>query len=171
MAATPARLTWAVDRLAVRPGHRVLEVGCGRGVAAELICRALIDGTLLAVDRSAGAVRAAEARNAAAVAAGRAAFRVVELAALDPADGPFDRILAVDVNLFWVGPPGVEYALLPRLLAPGGELHLCWQPPDPGRLTMIVDRVAARLRETGWVVTPAVRPDGPFCAVTAHRRG
>jgi trans-aconitate methyltransferase len=36
----------------VRPGERLLEIGCGSGVAAALVCARLDDGRLLAIDRS-----------------------------------------------------------------------------------------------------------------------
>ncbi|WP_428962464.1 SAM-dependent methyltransferase [Micromonospora fluostatini] len=170
-APVPQRLSWAVAGLGLRPADRVLEVGCGRGVAAGLICRRLTAGRLLAVDRSPVAVREAGRRNAAEVADGRATFRVAELADLGPADGPFDRILAVDVNLFWARPAGPEYALLPRLLAPGGVVHLVHQPPHADRIPLIVGRLTGRLTAAGWAVETAAPPAAtvPLCAVTARR--
>ena len=67
----PDRVRWAVDRLDPAPDARLLEIGCGSGAAAELLCRRLTTGRLLAVDRSPVAVRRTAERNAEHVRAGR----------------------------------------------------------------------------------------------------
>ncbi len=48
-----ARLQAVVEQLDIRPGDRVLEIGCGHGVAATLICERLESGRLRRFDRSA----------------------------------------------------------------------------------------------------------------------
>ena len=48
-----ARQTWIVTQLPLRPTDRVLELGCGHGVAATAICDRLQGGTYHGIDRSA----------------------------------------------------------------------------------------------------------------------
>ena len=48
----PARIRWAVDVMDVGPGDNILEIGCGPGAGAELICQRLETGKLFAIDRS-----------------------------------------------------------------------------------------------------------------------
>ncbi|MDQ4149265.1 MAG: class I SAM-dependent methyltransferase [Actinomycetota bacterium] len=95
------RIPTALHVLDVQPGDRVLEVGPGPGVAAELIAEKLNDGFLLAVDRSATAVERTRARTAAHVAAGKVEVRHTSVEQLD-INERFDKIFAVNVNLFWV---------------------------------------------------------------------
>jgi len=54
------RLAWVVDTLAPGPEDRVLEVGCGHGVAVSLVCRRLTSGRVVAIDRSPKMIEAAK---------------------------------------------------------------------------------------------------------------
>jgi ubiquinone/menaquinone biosynthesis C-methylase UbiE len=132
------RHRWAVDALDVRPGHRVLEVGCGHGVAATLVCERLDGGRFAGIDRSATMIAAARARNAEHVAAGRAAFEVARFEDADLPECAFDRILAVNVALVW-RQPALVLPKVARLLAPEGTLALVAQSP---RWSSIVDASA-----------------------------
>ncbi|MFJ4976572.1 SAM-dependent methyltransferase [Streptomyces coeruleorubidus] len=146
----PERLTWAVRILDPEPADRVLEIGCGRGVAVALVRDRLVTGTVTGIDRSAKAVEAARRRNSDALATGRAVFHTVSLEDADFATGSFDRILAVNVNLFWTRPADRELAALGRWLVPGGLLCLCWEPPDGKRAGEIAAKVEPAVAGHGF---------------------
>ena len=124
------RLQAAVDRLGIRPGDRVLEIGCGHGVAATLVCERLDGGHLTAVDRSPKMIEAARRRNAAYVEAGTAEFLVAHLEELDLGTRRFDTIFAIRVGLFHREPERA-HAIAERWLAPGGIVHAVFDPPAP----------------------------------------
>jgi ubiquinone/menaquinone biosynthesis C-methylase UbiE len=116
------RLEAIVAGLDVAPGARVLEIGCGHGVAATHLLARLEHGRLTAVDRSPKMIAAAARRNADAVAAGRAEFLVAELEDLGLGDRRFDLVLAVRVGLFHREPERARRLVEPWL-APGGTVH------------------------------------------------
>ena len=122
------RLNSLVDRLDLRPGHTVLEVGCGHGVAASLICERLETGRLVAIDRSERMIAAALRRNHAWVAQGRAEFICSSFEAGDFGPLRFDRILASRVALFQREPDRAA-ALAARWLKPGGVLLSVYDTP------------------------------------------
>ena len=123
------RLERLVERLALEPGDRVLEIGCGHGVAATLVCERLGEGgAYTAVDRSPKMIAAAERRNAQHVAAGRAEFLVMALEALDLGERRFDVVFAARVGLFHREPQRAR-ALVERWLAPGGRLVTEYDAP------------------------------------------
>lgn len=118
-----------VDAMNVQPGDRVLEIGCGHGVAATLICERLDKGSYLAVDRSQKMIDAATRRNEAFVRAGRASFVLGTLESLDLGKQRFDKILAMRVRLFKDDPERAR-ALAERWLAPRGKLFVQYDEPD-----------------------------------------
>ncbi|MBX9245341.1 class I SAM-dependent methyltransferase [Actinotalea ferrariae] len=161
----PHRITTAIARLDPPPDARVLEIGPGPGVSLGLLCDRVPDGHVVGVDRSATAVERALARNAEHVAAGRLTIRQGTLAELDGED-PFDRVLAVNVNVFWTAPATEEVRRIRELLAPDGRALLVFEPPDAASL----DRVAAAVRgalEAGGLAASAERDDA-LLLVTAH---
>lgn len=138
MPAIPLRLVRAVATLDVAPGHRVLEIGGGPGVSAALIGEILArgDGHYLGLDRSALATQRARARNAAHVSAGRAEFRTQALEDAKLPAAAFDRILAVNVNLFWTDPAGPGLGRLRAALKDGGQLVLVYESVASGTETL-----------------------------------
>ena len=123
------RLSRVVDRLDVQPGDRVLEIGCGHGVAATMVCERLgSSGRLTAIDRSPKMIEAAARRNAGHVEAGVAEFLVMDLEELDLGDRRFDKVFAVRVGLFHREPARAR-ALVEPWLAPGGTLLAVFDEP------------------------------------------
>src|SRR5918999_1265267 len=115
------RLRAVVERLDIQPDDRVLEIGCGHGIAASLVCDRLDAGRLTAIDRSPKMIEAATRRNAAHVEAGRGEFLVGALEEIDLRERRFDKIFAARVGLFHREPERAR-ALAQRWLAPGGEI-------------------------------------------------
>jgi ubiquinone/menaquinone biosynthesis C-methylase UbiE len=122
------RLRSIVEQLDIRPDDRVLEIGCGHGVAATFVCERLDGGRLTAVDRSPKMIEAASRRNAEFVEAGKAEFLVASLEDLDLGDRRFDKVFAVRVGLFHRDPDRA-HAIVERWLAPGGSVSAFFDPP------------------------------------------
>jgi len=124
-----ARLAAVVDALPLRPGLRVLEIGCGPGVAARAVASRIGDGFVLATDRSARAVAQARAGSAAEIGAGTMGVRQVaaEDIELEPGEEPYHLAFAVRVGAFDGRHPESGRQALVRLetvLVPGGVLYV-----------------------------------------------
>ena len=123
------RLAEIADALPLRPGLRVLEIGCGPGALARELVRRIGDGYVLAIDRSATAIRQAAAASRAQIEAGRLGLRLVavEEFELEPGEAPFDLAVAVRVGAFDGRHPRAGAQARCRIavaLAPGGRLFV-----------------------------------------------
>lgn len=145
----PSRIAWAVSVVAPAPDDRIVELGCGPGVAAALICERLTTGHLVAADRSATAVARTAARNAAHVEAGllSVVHSEVDALALPPASAT--KVFAVNVNLFWTRTPDAELAVLREILKPDGTLHVLYGN-GPAGASRVLPTVAEALRAAGF---------------------
>ena len=123
------RFVWAVDTLEVRPADRLLEVGCGHGVAVSLVCERLTTGTITAIDRSPKMIEMATRRNREHVDAGRAVLEAVALEEADLGDRRFDKVFAFNVAPFWqqpeaalaTAPMGTRHGVAVRVHPPWGR--------------------------------------------------
>lgn len=144
MVGASQRIVDAVDTLPLRPGMRVLEIGCGPGVAARLVAdRVGPGGFVLAVDRSAKAVDLCRRGSADTIAAGLLDVRQVAIEELElqPGEARYDLAFALRVGAFDGRHPDVGIRALGRVaaaLVPGGRLwlesHPTLRPFDPTRI-------------------------------------
>jgi SAM-dependent methyltransferase len=166
----PARIAWAVDLLDPAPGDRVLEIGCGPGVAVSPVCDRLDRGQITAIDRSAVAIERARRRNADHIEAGRAVLQQVDLGGFRARKRSFDKAFAVNVNLFWTTGAEKECEILADVLMPGGELRLVYEGPGHGGRDVGPD-VARTLRRSGFATRTIRSPSGAMTCVTGRLDG
>lgn len=119
------RLLQIVDVLPLRPGMRVLEIGCGPGAMARELARRLPQGFVLGIDRSARAIAQAAAGdnppNLAFRQASADAFR------LEPGEAPYDLAVAIRVGALdgrHLEAEQASRAAIRAGLKPGGRLFI-----------------------------------------------
>jgi SAM-dependent methyltransferase len=164
-----------LDAVALRPGERVLDVGCGAGDLARAAAnRVGPDGQVLGLDLSAALIDAARQ----ATAADQASFVVGDAQTYGLPQGGFDVVVS-RFGVMFFDDPVAAFANLGSALRPGGRLgFVCWQdaaanewmltapmaalahapPPDPAVFEALSpfgfadpDRVVAILGEAGFV--------------------
>jgi SAM-dependent methyltransferase len=132
------RIAEAVAALPIWPDMRVLEIGCGPGVAARLVSRMLTTGKIVAIDRSAKAIAQAVAGSEVEISSGRLEFRqaLAEEFELAPGETPFDLVFAMRVGALDGRHPELEAQALGRIkaaLKPDGVLVIDDRAPVPAR--------------------------------------
>lgn len=154
------------DAIALRPGERVLDVGCGFGsTTVEAAERVAPDGTVLGVDISERMLAAARERSGAV---GNASLLEADAQAHSFAPASYDAVIS-QFGVMFFDDPSAAFGNLHSALRPGGRLaFVCWQDP----------------REAEWiavamsVIVPMVerRPDlgepgapGPFAFADGER--
>ena len=140
----------ALDRLALRPGDRLLEVGFGGG---DLIARALKTGLphrVAGAERSAPAVGAARRRFRREIERGLVDVRLGDAADLPFETGTFSAVCSVNTVYFWPDPPAI-LSELRRVLASGGRLVLGYNAaPPPQTRTVRPAELERLMREAGF---------------------
>lgn len=128
MAPLSPRLAAIVAALPLRPGLRVIEIGCGPGAAArEVAARVGPQGHVLAVDRSARAIAVLTRSATDLISASRLTARRCRAEELAPGEAPYDLAFAVRVGALDGRHPAAATPTLQRLghvLVPGGRLFV-----------------------------------------------
>jgi SAM-dependent methyltransferase len=166
-----ARQAWIVEQIPLVGSERVVELGCGHGVAGSLLCDRLPDGSYLGIDRSSKMVAAAERRTRAYVEAGRAGFQTATV--LDAAwPDAVDLVLAIHLPVLDRGDPTAELGVVRSRLRPDGRLYVGFQPLDPAAVERGIERLSALGAGHGFALADAVRgePEGRPTAVVTLRK-
>jgi ubiquinone/menaquinone biosynthesis C-methylase UbiE len=122
---------WTIGLMEVQPSDRVLDIGCGGGMAVKLLARAAAEGFVAGVDYSRDMVGQATRRNAKSVKAGRAYIVHGNAMALPYADESFDKVCGVETFYFWPDPQrGLHEAY--RVLKSGGQLTITLEMSKEG---------------------------------------
>jgi ubiquinone/menaquinone biosynthesis C-methylase UbiE len=150
-AVAPSRIVAAVAMLQVQPNDHVLEIGCGNGAAAALVCEHLTNGKLTGIDRSETQIRLARERNHACVESGKATFQVVALEDATLEDAQFDVIFAINVNAFWLHHEQ-PLAAVKRFLKPSGAFFLFYEHPTAAKARDIARVLPDNLAQAGFVI-------------------
>lgn len=146
-----SRFVWALDLLDVQPGARVLEIGCGHGVAVSMVGDKLVDGRIVAIDRSYDMVELARQRNQGLLKSGHAELRAVSLDRADFGDERFDLVFAINVGLFEQRADR-DLEVIRAVLVPGGRLVVIYQPPNSSKTRELADRTIRNLEANGYIV-------------------
>ncbi len=108
---------------ALRPGHRVLDVGCGTGDFLGLLAPLVSPGDAVGIDLSETMIAEARERSASGPTAANLAFQIGDVQAMPFERGSFDRVFAAQV-LLHVPEPAVALGEMTRVLAGGGLLAI-----------------------------------------------
>ncbi len=173
-----ARNLWTVDVLDLAPAHRVLEIGCGPGIALEAVAQRVTAGEIWAIDHSALMVTEAQARNRGAVSSGRMHIVRGATEAMPSGLDGFDRIYSVNVVQFWAEPAQVFTDLASRL-NPGGLLATTYMPrsekASAADASAMAEKLLSWMDQAGFSDTRAeylpLRPVPAVCVIGSVESG
>jgi len=150
-----------VERLDIKPGDRVLEVGFGPGMAIQLIAAKISSGKVTGIDCSEEMMKLATARNAAAISSGKVELRLGSVEALPFNSDTFDKALAINSMQVW---PDAVAGLreIWRVLKPCGTVALVGFTPYSGQAK---EGLTIALTIAGFASARMMDLDGNFCVL------
>ncbi len=146
------RFNWALQLMDIKPVNNVLEIGCGVGLAVDLIASNLREGKITAIDKSKSMIYTATKRNAEHIKNKKAEFHNADLPNLSLAS-TFDTIFCFNVNVFWTKNSVTrEMDVIRKHLSKKGLLFVFYGPMFAGGYRKIVDPVKRNLMQENFNV-------------------
>ncbi len=134
----------------LRPGERVLDLGCGNGWATRLIAQASPGVQAIGIDASPKMIERAEALHSLTI---RARYEVGAFEKLDFKDAFFDRIFSMEA-LYYASDLGAAVRECWRVLKPGGSLETLVdyyaESTASAPWAQVMGLALHRLDEPGW---------------------
>lgn len=132
-----------IDRAALRPGERVLDVACGTGIVARLAAEQVGEtGTVAGLDVHPGMLAAARAVTPPDTAVD---WHEANAEAMPLPDGVFDVVLC-QMGLQFIADKAAALSEMRRVLAPGGRIILNAPGPTPPPMAIIAEALATHVR-------------------------
>ena len=127
-----AKITrWTLELLDVQPHERLLDVGCGNGVAVKLMAERAVDGFVAGIDYSPVSVDMAIKRNADAIKAKKIAISEEDVLHLPYEERSFDAVCSLESFYFWGDHiAGLKETL--RVLKEGGRILIVMELAKDG---------------------------------------
>lgn len=139
-----------IEAMQLRPGERVLDLGCGNGWATRLIAKANAGVQAIGVDASPKMIERAEALHSLTI---RARYELGTFEQLDFKDNHFDRVFSMEA-LYYAADLGQAIRECFRVLKPGGSVETLVdyysesEASEPWAKVMGLE--LHRLSESGW---------------------
>lgn len=159
---------WAMGRLDLHPGHRVLDLGCGTGpTTVALAQRVGPEGSVLGVDIAEAMLDRAR-RRAAEEHVPNVSFAHADVQAADLGTDTYDRAFSRFGVMFYADPVAA-FSNVRTALVPGGRLgFVCWQGMTANEW-MSVPGMAVMAVTGGPPALPSPGEPGPFSLCDADR--
>jgi SAM-dependent methyltransferase len=156
-----------LDALALAPGERVLDIGCGGGMASiEAGRRVSPEGAVVGADLSTPLVELAR-RRAREASAGNISFQVVDMQHDQVPGAPFDVAMS-QFGVMFFDEPVTAFANIARHLRRGGRVGFaCWQSAE--RNPWFFALALARFLQPVPPPAEGKSPTGPFALADPER--
>ncbi|MAG97889.1 MAG: class I SAM-dependent methyltransferase [Alphaproteobacteria bacterium] len=169
------RNLWTVDLLQLKPDDRIIEIGCGPGLALEACLAQAAAGEVVGLDHSRTMLDQARVRNAGASSDGRLQLRLESLDELPPGLGPFDKLYSANVVQF-LPDRAAAFRKIHALLKPNGIAATTYMPrsknPSRAEALAMADEIEGHMKVAGFVGIRIeelpLRPVPAVCIIGEH---